>query len=586
MSRAPLRIAFTFLAGCVILAGCGAPPAITDENAAKFDFAIAKADFGYIMTARQLYEYLKKSDVQPTGGYVPDTIIQAYLDSLVADTLMGFEADGVNIRNFYGDWWTYRLRHDDVMLQAYLQSTVYSKVSADSSEVLVFFKSRPDLFHVEDQVELYHILISPIGLKFGHDSLYYRSLGNDEFDAELKQYAFDIYDLLSFGQKFQDVATKYSHDDGSRMKGGYQGWVGRNIYLPPFDSVAFTLKPGEFSKPYRDKDGWHILYITDRVVEGFPPIDRAEVYASAKQSLLTSKANEIGRGLLDSLHRETSVIVNPVVLDTNIFKVEDSVWAGIVNKTDTFDCKYLKNLEQGYRQKYKVASITPDIRKEMVAYLGDRFTMLKAARQLRVDTFPQTHSQLSAIQHETARSILERSQFNSMWEPPDTSVKEYYNSHRQQFLIDKPLVVQQIVCSDSVFAEYLRDQADAGTDFMELAKQYYPGEPSVRIHLADLGAIGPKDVDQEFYTIALATPVGQVSRPVKTRYGYQIIKVLKHEESRGPEQARGEIQTILTAEHKIAEIRAFRDNLYKKYHAQFPGQLRSAHLKPYADRRK
>ncbi len=402
----------------------------------------------------------------------------------------------------------------------------------------------------------------------------------------MKDYAFNIYEMLCLGEPFANAAYKYSHDDATRDKSGYQGWTVRNTYLAPFDSVAFSTKPGEFSKPYRDKDGWHILYISDYLPEGQPPISRPEVYQSALATLRTVKSNDTGRVLMDSLHAATHLQMNQQILDTNIYKVDDSVWAGIVNQKDTIDCKYMKNLEEGYRGKYKVNNTTPEIKKEMLNYLSERFILLQAAEGARLDTVPRIKQELAGIRHTTARSIMERNLYDATWVPTTAAVDKYYAEHKDQFIVAKPLTVQQIVCTDSLFAEFLRDQADAGIDFLDLAQKYYPGESSVRVQLADMGAIGPNDVDSAFYLTALGTPVGDISRPVKTKYGYQIIKVLKHEDSRGLEQARGEIQTTLANLHRQEKARQFRETLIQKYHIRFPGKIKSVHLKPYLDRTK
>ncbi|HVP06691.1 MAG TPA: peptidylprolyl isomerase [Candidatus Acidoferrum sp.] len=559
---------------------------MTDENESTFKFNVAEGDSGYTLSAQQLYDALKTSDVQAAGGYVPDTVIQSFLDSMISDTLLGFEANTIDLRHYYEDNWTYRLRYTDALLQEYLVYRVYDRVKVDSSEVLDFYQKRADLFHVPEQVELSHILIVPSGLKNGRDSLYYRKLSKDEFEQEMRDYAFNLYEMLCLGEPFANVAYRYSHDDATRDKSGYQGWTVRNTYLAPFDSVAFSTKPGEFSKPYRDKDGWHILYINDYLPEGEPPISRPEVYQSALATLRTIKSNDTGRVLMDSLHAQTKLEANDKILDTNIYKVDDSVWAGIVNQKDTFDCKYLKNLEEGYRQKYKVKNTTPDMKRQMLNTLAERFMLLQAAEAAGLDTIPRIKQELAGIRHTTARSIMERNLYDAAWVPTTAAVDKYYAEHQSQFIVAKPLTVQQIVCSDSLFAEFLRDQADAGVDFLDLAQKYYPGESSVRVQLADMGAIGPNDVDSAFYLTALGTPVGDISRPVKTKYGYQIIKVLKHEDSRGLEQARGEIQTTLANMHRQEKARQFRESLIQKYHIRFPGKIKSVHLKPYLDRTK
>jgi len=49
---------------------------------------------------------------------------------------------------------------------------------------------------------------------------------------------------------------------------------------------------------------------------------------------------------------------------------------------------------------------------------------------------------------------------------------------------------------------------------MELARQYYPGDADMRESLANLGEIGPEDVEPEFYKAAFGAAEGQVTRPV------------------------------------------------------------------------
>ncbi|MEW6049923.1 MAG: peptidylprolyl isomerase [Candidatus Zixiibacteriota bacterium] len=567
-----------------LLVGCSRPPVLSDETAGAATYVVASADPGYALSARDFYASFRKSTVQPTGGYVDQTAVKAFLDSLVVDTLQGYEADQLDIRKHYHDYWTYRLRYHDYLMQNYFEKTVYEKVSVDSLDVIDFFKSRPDLFAIPEQVDLWHILVLPIGLTSSRDSLYYRSLPPEEFEAQMKEYAFNIYRALCMGANFQDMAMRYSHDQGTKSKGGYQGWVTRNVYLPPFDSVAFSTKVGELAGPYRDKDGWHILFIGDHLQAGLPPIDREMFYQTASRTLQTSKSNEIGMKLMDSLRSGLQVDMNEQMLDTNIYLVGDSVWCGIVNKADTFDAQYLKNIEEAYRTRYKVPNTTPEIKREMMKYMAERFMVVQAARAIGLDTLKRIREHEQALRHETARSILDRNRYDMTWTPSDSAVRGYYQTHKKDFMVEKPLVVQQIVTSDSVFAEFLRDQADAGVDFLELARQHYPGDVTVRSELADLGAIGPKDVDPVFYNAALGTPVGQVSRPIKTKYGWQIIKVLKHEESKGLDQARGQIQMILTQQYKTSMLRQLQDRLFEKYHVRFPSKLGKVHLKPYADR--
>ncbi len=72
-------------------------------------------------------------------------------------------------------------------------------------------------------------------------------------------------------------------------------------------------------------------------------------------------------------------------------------------------------------------------------------------------------------------------------------------------------------------AQDIKKQLDGGADFAELAKKY--SADSSAAQGGDLGYFKKGDNVAEFDNAAFALQVGQVSDPVKTQYGYHIIKV-------------------------------------------------------------
>lgn len=67
-----------------------------------------------------------------------------------------------------------------------------------------------------------------------------------------------LYALLLNGADFAELAKKNS-DDGSAARGGDLGWFGPGRMVAEFDSVAFSLKDGEISKPFTTRFGYHIV---------------------------------------------------------------------------------------------------------------------------------------------------------------------------------------------------------------------------------------------------------------------------------------------------------------------------------------
>ena len=163
-------------------------------------------------------------------------------------------------------------------------------------------------------------------------------------------------------------------------------------------------------------------------------------------------------------------------------------------------------------------------------------------------------------------------------------VQKYYEERRDEFTVEKPLTVQHIIFEDSLFADFVRGQAMSGYEFLELAEEYYPGEEAVRRELADLGGISSDDVLPEFWSAAMRTPVGEVSHPVKTQYGYHIIKVLEKREGKSLLQARPQLVQDLRERHKRELVDKYRDRLYKAYRVKFTGKLAPVHLEPLITR--
>lgn len=61
------------------------------------------------------------------------------------------------------------------------------------------------------------------------------------------------------GEKFSLLATLYSEDPGSAMKGGELGMASRTIFWPAFSDAAMALKEGQVSPIVETPDGFHLI---------------------------------------------------------------------------------------------------------------------------------------------------------------------------------------------------------------------------------------------------------------------------------------------------------------------------------------
>jgi len=99
-----------------------------------------------------------------------------------------------------------------------------------------------------------------------------------------------------------------------------------------------------------------------------------------------------------------------------------------------------------------------------------------------------------------------------------------------------------------------------GTDFAELAKQKSK-DPGAAAEGGDLGYFGKEQMVPEFAAVAFKLDKGQVSDPVKTQFGWHIIKVEDKRTKPVPEfdKVKDQIETYVTRKaqadyiHKLQE---------------------------------
>lgn len=566
------------LLALLCIAGCK-KTVISNFNINEYNHVIVTADNDYNLTMPQIFELLQKSSLVTNGGTLSPSEIKDFIDSVVVDSMAGFRADEVDISMDYQRNRLMKRRYNESLLRMYIKIVIYDKIVIDSVEVEKYYYDHSEMYTKPEQVLLHHILITSTGLKEGEDSLYYRSLTADMLEKETSLYATKIWKMLEEGEAFADVAAQYSHDHFAETKSGFIGWTGRGYYKDPFDSIAFSLQPGFYSKPYKDDDNWHIIFIEDKKKEGVPPFD-SSAYQDAFQKLFAMKADSLAVPLIDSLDKEINLVYNEPLLDSNIYKVDMTEWVAILNEIDTIENADLRGMEESFRNKYNVRETTKEMKTEMILKVAKNLIIVQAAHKQMIDTLPQIIDFKKELAHNTGKSMVMELSYGNHWNPTEEMVEKYFNDHIDDYKIDKPLVVQQIIAEDSSFALFLRDQALAGVDFLKLAQEYYPGEESIRKELANLGAIGPEDVDPYFYNTAMITPVNSVSYPVKTSYGYQIIKVLAKYDKPSVDKARSEIVKILSENHKREVFTNFRDDLYRSYNVRFPGRIKPVHLRP------
>jgi len=123
-------------------------------------------------------------------------------------------------------------------------------------------------------------------------------------------------------------------------------------------------------------------------------------------------------------------------------------------------------------------------------------------------------------------------------------------------VIEPPTPVERSDAEARALAEELRQRILTGEDFATLARQYSDDTGS-GVQGGDMDWFGHGRMVAPFDEAAFALPIGEVSEPVKTEFGYHIIEVLEKDENREKEvsqleQERQEAYTTWLNEKKTA----------------------------------
>lgn len=127
----------------------------------------------------------------------------------------------------------------------------------------------------------------------------------------------------------------------------------------------------------------------------------------------------------------------------------------------------------------------------------------------------------------------------------DGDVSQYYDTHPEEFRTEKTVEARHIllklpsqvdektVAQKKDLADKIVAMAKGGKEFAELAKQY--SEDSTRDKGGYLGAFTYQSMVKPFADRAFAMEPGTISEPVRTQYGWHVIKVEKVNDAQLPE---------------------------------------------------
>jgi len=157
-----------------------------------------------------------------------------------------FGVDHYKIKSFYEDQIRTNLLVEQVKME------LFSNIKVGRREVEEFYSTWQDSFPVKNTQVDFSIL------SFGVE------LGDEKLQQLSTQLNLIKSDILSGNITFEDAAKQFSKDPGSAANGGSLGFVGRGVFVKPFEDAAFALKVGELSEMVETQFGLHLIRLDEK----------------------------------------------------------------------------------------------------------------------------------------------------------------------------------------------------------------------------------------------------------------------------------------------------------------------------------
>jgi peptidyl-prolyl cis-trans isomerase C len=152
------------------------------------------------------------------------------------------------------------------------------------------------------------------------------------------------------------------------------------------------------------------------------------------------------------------------------------------------------------------------------------------ARKAELDKDPKIKEALERAENEILARHFMKKYIDEKSQPTDEEIRKYYSEHRDQFVIPDGVFIQHIVVKNEDDAEAILENLKKGVSFEEIAKKKSiarSGKEEGR-----LGWLYKGRMDPELEKVAFTLEKGKLSDVIKTKEGYEIIKVLNKSDKR------------------------------------------------------
>jgi len=197
-------------------------------------------------------------------------------------------------------------------------------------------------------------------------------------------------------------------------------------------------------------------------------------------------------------------------------------------------------------------------RESVIAFLIDLKIVAKAAAAAKVSDSPAFKQRLEFARDRLLMDALLTAEGKAA--TTDAAMKQVYEEASKQMSAEQEVHARHILVETEDEAKAVLAELKKGADFAELAKKKSkdPGASDG----GDLGFFTKDQMVPEFSAAAFKLEPGQLSEPVKSQFGWHIIKVEVKRNRKAPDfdQVKGQLETYVTRKAQSEYVAKLRDS--------------------------
>lgn len=217
------------------------------------------------------------------------------------------------------------------------------------------------------------------------------------------------------------------------------------------------------------------------------------------------------------------------------------------------------------RQSYMSTDLA---RKQLLEQIISFEVMYNYGKELGLENSQEFLAQVERLKKE----LLTQATINKVLAEVSVGEEEialYYAANKEMFKNEETVSAKHILVESLEKCEEIKKEIEGGLSFEEAAEKY-SSCPSKEVG-GDLGSFTRGRMVPEFEEAAFSLEVGEVSAPVKTQFGYHLVKVEEKTEPsiKALEEVKGAIASNLLQEKQNKHYMEITEELKAKYDVEY-----------------